>query len=113
MFKTIFYILLFALATVIIYTWGLIKEKNKTKDLVNILYTKGEKVIIKALESKGSLSRKDIENELLNLKASLFYSKNKLIVQDPSHLSKVLVGRLLQKGIIIKNSKGYVLKESK
>ncbi|RDY23720.1 hypothetical protein CHF27_006225 [Romboutsia maritimum] len=110
MFKTIIYILLFAIATIIIYTWGLFKEKNKSKDLLDILYSKGEKKILKALDSKGSLSRKDIEKELMNLKASLFYSKNKLVVQDPSHFSKVLVGKLLQKGVIVKNSKGYTLK---
>ena len=111
MFKIIIYILLFAIATVIIYTWGLFKEKNKPKDLLDILYSKGEKKVIKAFKYKKCLSRKDIEKELINLKASLFYSKNKLIVQDASHFSKVLVGRLLQKGMIVKCSNGYTLKQ--
>ena len=36
--ETIFYILLFAFITVIISIWGLMKEKNKTNDLLNVLY---------------------------------------------------------------------------
>ena len=108
--ETIFYILLFAFVTVIISVWGLIKEKNKTNDLLSILYKKGENAIIKSLKVNGSLSKKQIEKELMNLKASLFYSKNKLVVKDPSHFSKVIIGRLLEKEIITKNSKAYTLK---
>ena len=108
--ETIFYILLFAFVTVIISIWGLIKEKNKANDLLNILYKKAENKIIKALKSNGSLSKKQIEKELINLKAPLFYSKNKLVIKDPSHFTKIIIGRLLEKGIIIKNSKGYTLK---
>lgn len=108
--KTIFYILLFAFVTVIISIWGLIREKNKTNDLLNILYNKAEKKIIKALKSNKSLSKKQIEKELLNLKASLFYSKNKLVVKDPSNFTVVIIGRLLEKGIIVKVSNGYTLK---
>ena len=108
--KTIFYILLFAFVTVIISIWGLIREKNKTNDLLNILYNKAEKKIIKALKSNKTLSKKQIEKELLNLKASLFYSKNKLVVKDPSSFTVVIIGRLLEKGIIVKVSNGYTLK---
>lgn len=108
--KTLFYILLFAFVTVIISIWGLIREKNKTNDLLNILYNKAEKKIIKSLKSNKSLSKKQIEKELLNLKASLFYSKNKLVVKDSSHFTVFIIGRLLEKGIIVKNSNGYTLK---
>ena len=108
--KTIFYILLFAFVTVIISIWGLIREKNKTNDLLNILYNKAEKKIIKALKSNKTLSKKQIEKELLNLKASLFYSKNKLVVKDPSSFTVFIIGRLLEKGIIVKVSNGYTLK---
>ena len=108
--ETIFYILLFAFITVIISIWGLMKEKNKTNDLLNVLYEKSERKIIKSLKVNKSLSKKQIENELINIKASLFYSKNKLVVQDSSHFTKIIIGRLLEKEIIIKNSKGYTLK---
>lgn len=105
----IMYILLFAVATIIIYTWGLIKEKHKSKDLFEILYKKGEKSVIKSFKSKKYLSKKDIENELVNIKASLFYTKDKLIITDPSHFAKILIGKMLSDGTILKTTNGYSL----
>ena len=107
---TIIYILLFAIATVIIYIWGLLKEQRKSKDLFDILYKKGEKAIIKAFKDKGCLSKKDIENELVNLKSSLFYTKDKLVITDSSHFAKILIGKMLNNGTIFKTSNGYSLK---
>ncbi|HSQ87563.1 hypothetical protein, partial [Romboutsia sp.] len=97
---TIIYILLFAIATVIIYIWGLLKEQRKSKDLFDILYKKGEKAVIKAFKDKRCLSKKDIENELINLRSSLFYTRDKLVIKDPSNFAKVLIGKMLSNGII-------------
>lgn len=105
----LFYILLFAVATVIIFTWGMVKEKNKSKDLFEILYRKAEKSVLKAFKNKNTLSKKDIENEILNIRASLFYSRDKLIINNPSHFSKVLIGNMLKDGIIVKSVNGYTL----
>lgn len=110
--KYILYILLFAVSTIIIYTWGLLKEQHKSKDLLDLLYQKGEKSIIKAFKSNKCLSKSDIEKELLNLKSSLFYSRDKLIIKDPSHLAKILIGDMLKKGTIIKTTNGYSLNET-
>ena len=110
--KYVFYVLLFTIATMIIYTWGLLKEQRKSKDLFEILYSKGEKKGLKAFKTKNCLSKKDIENELSNLKSSLFYTKDKLIIKDPTHLTKVLIGNMLKKGIIVKTVNGYSLKEN-
>jgi len=105
----IMYILLFAIATVIIYTWGLLKEQRKSKDLFEILYKKGEKAVIKSFKIKRCLSKKDIENELVNIKASLFYTKDKLVITDPSHFAKILIGNMLSDGTILKTTNGYCL----
>ena len=59
MLSTLFYILLFAIATVIIY---------------------------------------------------IFYSKHKLVIKNPSHLAKIIIGNLLNSGTIIKTTNGYTLK---
>lgn len=107
--RYIFYILLFAFATIIIYMWGLIKDQHKSKDLFKMLYIKGEKRILKAFKSKNCLSKKDIEIELLDLRSSLFYTKDKLVIKDPSHLTKILIGDMLKKGTIIKTTNGYSL----
>ena len=44
MLINLFYILLFAIATVIIYIWGMKKEQSKDKELLDNLYKKSEKV---------------------------------------------------------------------
>lgn len=106
----ILYILLFAVATVIIFTWGIVKEQRKTDDLFNILYSKCEKAILKEFKKKKTLSKKDIENKIINTKASLFYSKDKLVINNPTHITKVLIGNLLKDEIIKKDTNGYTLK---
>ena len=74
--KYIVYILMFAVATVIVFSWGIIKEQNKSRDLMSQLYKKAENNVLKAFKRKDVLSRKDIENEVKNVKASLFYSRD-------------------------------------
>lgn len=111
MLINLFYILLFAIATVIIYIWGMKKEQSKEKELLDNLYKKSEKIVIKSFKQNKTLSRKDIENELTNVKSSLFfYSKHKLVIKDPSHLAKIIIGNLLNNGTIIKTTNGYTLK---
>lgn len=48
MLINLFYILLFAIATVIIYIWGMKKEQSKEKELLDNLYKKSEKIVIKS-----------------------------------------------------------------
>ncbi len=109
MLSTLFYVLLFAIATVIVYIWGMKKEQSKEKELLDNLYRKSEKIVLKAFKQNKTLSRKDIENELNNVKSSLFYSKHKLIIKDSSHLAKIIIGNLLNKGTITKTTNGYSL----
>lgn len=106
----IVYILLFAIVTVIIFLWGMFKERNKSKDLLSLLYVKCEKAILKELKKNKTLTRKDIEDKLVNVKSTLFYSRDKLIVNEPSHVAKVLIGKLLREGTISKTVNGYTLK---
>ena len=110
MLINLFYILLFAIATVIIYIWGMKKEQSKEKELLDNLYKKSEKIVIKSFKQNKTLSRKDIENELTNVKSSLFYSKHKLVIKIPSHLAKIIICNLLNNGTIIKTNNGYTLK---
>lgn len=110
MLINLFYILLFAIATVIIYIWGMKNEQSKEKELLDNLYKKSEKIVIKSFKQNKTLSRKDIENELTNVKSSLFYSKHKLVIKNPSHLAKIIIGNLLNNGTIIKTTNGYTLK---
>lgn len=110
--KYILYILMFALATVIIFSWGIIKEQNKSKDLMNQLYKKAETKIIKAFKKKQVLTRRDIENEVKNIKASLFYSKDKMVVQNSSKFTKNIINAMINRNLIEKTDEGYILKNS-
>ena len=35
-------IALFAIVTMILYGWGIVKQKNQTSDLMNLLFSKGQ-----------------------------------------------------------------------
>lgn len=101
MIKTILYILLFAIVTMIIYTWGLLKQRGESANLINILYSKGEKKIIKLIKKKGPMTRKELEVEISGLKASLFYSKQKIIVKDSKLLTKNLLNNMVEKDALV------------
>ena len=108
--KYIIYILMFAAATVIVFSWGIIKEQNKSRDLMNQLYKKAENNVVKAFKRKDVLSRKDIENEVKNVKASLFYSRDKMVVQNPRSCTKSLINTRINNNVIEKTTDGYILK---
>ena len=108
--KYIIYILMFAAATVIVFSWGIIKEQNKSRDLMNQLYKKAENNVVKAFKRKDVLSRKDIENEVKNVKASLFYSRDKMVVQNPRSFTKSLINTMINNNVIEKTTDGYILK---
>ena len=108
--KYIIYNLMFADATVIVFSWGIIKEQNKSRDLMNQLYKKAENNVVKAFKRKDVLSRKDIENEVKNVKASLFYSRDKMVVQNPRSFTKSLINTMINNNVIEKTTDGYILK---
>lgn len=108
--KYIIYILMFAAATVIVFSWGIIKEQNKSRDLMSQLYKKAENNVLKAFKRKDVLSRKDIENEVKNVKASLFYSRDKMVVQNPRSFTKSLINTMINNNVIEKTTDGYILK---
>ena len=108
--KYIIYILMFAAATVIVFSWGIIKEQNKSRDLMNQLYKKAENNVVKAFKRKDVLSRKDIENEVKHVKAYLFYSRDKMVVQNPRSFTKSLINTMINNNVIEKTTDGYILK---
>ena len=108
--KYIIYILMIAAGRVIVFAWGIIKEQNKSRDLMNQLYKKAENNVVKAFKRKDVLSRKDIENEVKNVKASLFYSRDKMVVQNPRSFTKSLINTMINNNVIEKTTDGYILK---
>lgn len=94
--KVVLYVFLFAAATMIIYSWGLIKQRNLNNNLINLLYAKGRKKILGALKKKGSMSRKELEKEIVGIKAASFFSRKRLVVTDPKLLTKNLLDNMVK-----------------
>lgn len=93
-----------------IYAYGLIKSQNKQRELLSILYGKGQKAVTHAIKKNGPMSAKDLRKELNGLQASLFYSKNRLVVQDPQAFAKSLLSTMVEKGLLTtKTEKGVTL----
>ena len=73
-------VLLFALATMIIYGWGIVKQKNESQDLMNLLFSKGESKVKKNLEAKQ------------------VFSPNKIVVKDKKDYAKQLMNYMVKTG---------------
>lgn len=112
MLKYIPYVLLFALATMIIYAWGLWRSMRKNQDLSNMLSAKGISAVKKALKKNGPLSRKDLEPFVKSLTASQPFSKDRIAVTDTAKfLDSILPYMVRQKMILEKKEGGKVLYE--
>lgn len=94
-------ILLFALATIILYIWGLKKSMTEQNDLLQILSIKGRKKVFKYLKKNGQITIAQVETEINKISASQFYSKQKAVVTDSKTFSKALITEMKEKGIIL------------
>ena len=72
-------ILLFAIATMIIYVWGLARQKNQEKDLLNLLFSNGQSKIKKYMKNHDSITQKEAERLCEGLTAKLPFSQNKAV----------------------------------
>lgn len=101
MFKTVFKILLLAFSLTFLYAWGYIKQQRKHQELINILIKKTEGKVLKEMENGGILTKKDIEKIIMGTKASLFWSKNKVQVNEPGIMADNVISHMLSKNIIM------------
>ena len=93
------YVLLFALATMIIYAWGLWRSIRQQQDLSNMLSAKGVSKIRKALK-KGPASRNDLEQAVSGLTARQPFSSEQISVTEPGKfLDSILPYMIRQKMI--------------
>ena len=83
-------VLLFALATMIIYGWGIVKQKNESQDLMNLLFSKGESKVKTLIRGEGP------KNE--NLEAKQVFSPNKIVVKDKKDYARQLMNYMVKTG---------------
>ena len=93
MLKYIPYVLMFAVATMIIYGWGLWRTMHQKQDLSNMLCSKGISKVKKALKKNKSLTKKE-------LAAKQPFNSERIGVTDPNaFLDSILPYMLKQKMI--------------
>ena len=112
MLQYIPYILLFALATMLIYGWGLWRAVRKNQDLYNMLSAKGVSKVKKILKKSGAMTKQELEPVVKGLTASQPFSKDRITVTDPGQfLGSILPYMVKQKIITEKKDGGRVLYE--
>ena len=99
--RIFFYILLFAGVTAVLYAWGLIKSQRQEGELINSLWHKGQRVAMKAIARRGKQTRSQLERRLQGLSVSLFYSKNRLSVQDAGTFAQILLQNMVERGLLL------------
>ena len=78
------YVLLFALATIIVYGWGMWRSMRQKQDLSNMLSAKGISVVKKALKKNGPMNANELEPFVKDLTAKQPFSREQIGVTDPA-----------------------------
>lgn len=73
-------IILFAIVTMIIYGWGIVKQKNQTKDLMNLLFSKGQDKNKKVFKNRmNTLQYRKLSRFVMGLKQNSLFRKTGLL----------------------------------
>ena len=97
------YVLLFAVATMIVYGWGLWRASRQNQDLANMLSAKGISAVKKVLKKKGPLTRKELEPFVKDL------MQDSIGVTDPKKfLDSILPYMIKQKMILEERQNGKI-----
>ncbi len=94
-------ILLVAITVAFLGAWGIIKQQRKSKELISQLFNKSEKKVLNTFKTKDKLTIKEIEKIIKGTKASLFWSKERIQITDPSIAATELIDKMRVKGLII------------
>ena len=93
-------ILLFALASAVLYAWGLAKAADQEDTLHrNLMHACGSRVL-KALKKQETLSEADIARLIEGVTVGQFWSKNKMKVQNGASVAPQVIAFLLDQQYI-------------
>lgn len=99
--------LLFALAVSIIYIWGMKKQQDQSKDLMNMLFSKGQSRIHKYLKENDHITQKEAEELCEGMMARLPFSSNKAVVTDKKDFTTKLLNYMIKTGQLVQEGKVY------
>lgn len=101
-------LLLFALAAMILYGWGMVKQKNQSKDLMRLLFSKGESRIKKYMKENDSITRAQAQKLCNGLEAKMPFSANKAVVKNQQDFADQLLSYMVKTGQLKKEGTKYV-----
>ena len=96
-------ILLFAVATMLIYGWGLWRSMHQNQDLNNLLTSKGISRIKKELKRNGKMTKKELSDCVKDLTASQPFSKQRIGVTNPNQFLDSLLPYMERQEMISKS----------
>ena len=98
--RVILGVLLFAVATAVLYAWGLGKSMDQKTDLArNLLSACGSKVV-RYLKKNDTITVKEVARQIEGVSVGQLWSRNKLTVQDADKFSRQVVDFLLDQQYI-------------
>ena len=100
-------IILFAIATMIIYGWGLVKQKNQSTDLMSMLFSKGNAKVKRYLKKNEYITINQIEDLCENIEAKMPFSKNKAVVKNKRDFARQLISYMIKTDQIIEEKGKY------
>ena len=108
-------IILFALATMLLYGIGLKRKATEEKRLNDMLLNNSARRVLKYLKNHDYVTKDEIGYIINDVKASEFHSKKTAVISDGRIFKDELAGFMLEKGYIceakIKGRRVYVLPE--
>lgn len=106
-------IFLFMIATMVIYGWGLIRQKNLGKDLTNQLFDKGNRKVLKYLKTNPHITEGEVEKLCSTITAKLPFSRSKAVVVKPKEYARELLEYMVKTGQLEKQGALYKRAERK
>ena len=101
-------ILFFAIATMIIYGWGIIRQKNQSGDLMKILFSKGQARVKKYVKMHGAITLGQAAKLCEELEARQPFSANKAVVKDARDFAGQLLAYMVKTGQVEKRGAEYI-----
>ncbi len=101
-------ILFFAIATMIIYGWGIVRQKNQSGDLMKILFSKGQARVKKYVKMHGAITLGQAAKLCEELEARQPFSANKAVVKDARDFAGQLLAYMVKTGQLEKRGAEYI-----
>ena len=89
-------ILAFALATAVLYVWGLHKSITQRSDLEHILLSKGSQKVVHRLKRQQSISLEEMAQLCRGITAGQFWSRQRASVRNPQAFAPQLAQYMQQ-----------------